>query len=205
MLGFWHVFLPGRAGARRTLLLLHGTGGDERDLVPLGRALDPEANLLGVRGKVLEGTARRWFRRLAEGVFDDADLIRRTQELAAFIPEAAARHGFEPQGLVAVGYSNGANIAASLLLLEPGTLPSAVLFRAMVPLEPPRPPALHGVRVLILAGRRDAVVPAGHPERLAGRLKAAGADVTLRWTDAGHEIRPQDIELARAWLAGGEG
>ncbi|MBX5477254.1 MAG: alpha/beta hydrolase [Clostridia bacterium] len=205
LLGFHHVFVPGRGESPRTLLLLHGTGGDERDLLPLGRTLDGGAALLGVRGKVLEGSAPRWFRRLAEGVFDEADLVRRTRELAEFVPRAAARHGFAADSVIAVGYSNGANIAASLLLLEPGTLAAAVLFRPMVPLVPPQPPSLQGTRVLVLSGRHDPLITGDHPKRLTDLLRDAGADVTLQWANAGHEIHADEVEVARAWLQDGRG
>ena len=128
---FIHKFIPGTSG--RTLLLLHGTGGNESDLLPLGRALDPAAALLSPRGKILEHGMPRFFRRLAEGVFDEKDLILRTHELADFIAAAAVKYGFDPKQLIAVGYSNGANIAASTLLLRPGTLAGAALLRGMVP------------------------------------------------------------------------
>src|SRR5881398_8668 len=150
---FIHEFISG--GSSRTLLLLHGTGGNERDLIPLGRALDPNASLLGPRGKVLENGMPRFFRRLAEGVFDLQDLKYRTNELADFVTAAAQHYGFATDQLVAVGYSNGANIAASMVLLRPEALPSAILFRAMVPLYPQTQPNLSSVRVWIGAGTND--------------------------------------------------
>src|SRR4051794_37055161 len=155
-----HQFIPAqekRSG--HVLLLLHGTGGNEDDMVPLGRDLDPAAALLSLRGNVLENGIPRFFRRLAEGVFDEADVIRRANELADFIASAAARYQFDPKRLTAVGYSNGANIAAAVLLLRPGTLRTAVLFRAMVPLTPDHEPDLAGTRALICSGERDPIIP----------------------------------------------
>ncbi|MGE5927015.1 MAG: alpha/beta hydrolase [Gemmatimonadota bacterium] len=198
--GHHHVWIPPTAEAP-TLLLLHGTGGDENDLLPLGRMLLPGAGLLSPRGNVLENGMPRFFRRLAEGVFDEADLRVRTAELAAFVGSAASAYGFDASTVVAVGFSNGANIAASLLLLSPGTLEGAVLFRAMIPLRPPQPPPLAGVRVLLSEGARDPIVPRAEGEGLAAMLRAGGADVTLEWQDAGHGLVDADISAARAWLA----
>jgi phospholipase/carboxylesterase/glyoxalase family protein len=199
---FVHRFEPAAdpAGAR-TLLLLHGTGGDENDLVPLGRLLDPRAALLAPRGQVLENGMPRFFRRIAEGVFDLDDLRARTAGLGAFVRAAAERHRFDPARLVAVGFSNGANIAASLLLLEPGALAAAVLFRAMVPLEPGTRPGLAGTPVFLAAGRADPLVPAEETGRLADLLAAAGAEVTVNWAPGGHALAPSEVEAARAWLA----
>lgn len=195
---FQHRYFPGRNG--RTLLLLHGTGGDEDSLVPLGRALDPEAGLLAPRGRVLEGRMPRFFRRLAEGVFDLEDLHRRTAELAGFIRAAAREYRFAPEGLVAVGFSNGANIAASLLLSDPAVLPGAVLLRAMVPFEPAVVPSLAGHRVWIGAGRADPIVPPDHAERLAAMLRDGGAAVQLDWREAGHNLVPAEVAAAAQWL-----
>lgn len=200
--GFVHRFLPGRSDGGPTLLLLHGTGGNENDLVPLGRALAPDAALLSPRGKVLENGMPRFFRRLAEGVFDQEDLVRRTHELAGFVRWASGEYGFDPGGVLAAGYSNGANIAASLLLLHPGLLRGAILFRPMAPFEPESPPDLSGTGVFIAAGRRDPLIPPGHPERLAGILREAGAEVELRWYEAGHALGPGEVEDARSWLSG---
>ncbi|MCL6442202.1 MAG: alpha/beta hydrolase [Alicyclobacillus sp.] len=183
-----------------TLLLLHGTGGNEEDLLPLGRFLAPDAAMLGVRGKVLEGNMPRFFRRLAEGVFDEEDLIFRTHELARFVEQAAKTYALNPQHIVAVGYSNGANIAASMLLLEPNVLSAAVLFRAMVPLEPQQLPDLTGKRVLMQSGRHDPIVPASNSERLADLLKQAGAEVTLNWQNAGHGLTNVELATAQTWI-----
>jgi predicted esterase len=195
---FIHEFIPG--DSPRTLLLLHGTGGNERDLIPLGRELDPNAALLSPRGKVLENGMSRFFRRLAEGVFDLEDLEYRTNELADFVTAAAQHYGFATDQLVAVGYSNGANIAASMLLLRPQLLPAAVLFRAMVPLHPEKEPNLCYVRVWIGAGDQDPIVPPSETKRLAEVLRRAGADVTIHFANAGHGLINNDLEAARHWL-----
>ena len=195
---FIHDFVPGSSS--RTLLLLHGTGGNERDLIPLGRELDPNAALLSPRGKVLENGMPRFFRRLAEGVFDLEDLKYRTNELADFIAAAGEHYGFATDQLVAVGYSNGANIAASMLLLRPEILGAAILFRAMVPLVPDRLPELSSVRVWIGAGDQDPIIPASEAQRLVELLRRAGADVTIRFAKAGHGLTNDDVEAARHWL-----
>jgi phospholipase/carboxylesterase len=195
---FIHEFVPGGSG--RTLLLLHGTGGNEHDLIPLGRELDPNAALLSPRGKVLENGMPRFFRRLAEGVFDVEDLKQRTNELADFITVAAAQYNLATNEIIAVGYSNGANIAASMLLLRPEILHAAVLFRAMVPLEPADPPDLSPVRVWIGAGNQDPIIPTSETQRLVDLLRGAGADVTIRFFNAGHGLTNGDVEAAGQWL-----
>jgi len=197
-LDFVHEFVAG--SSKRTLLLLHGTGGNERDLIPLGRELDPRAALLSPRGKVLENGMPRFFRRLAEGVFDLEDLKKRTNELANFVAAAAQHYGFAGDRAVAVGYSNGANIAASMLLLRPEVLSAAILFRAMVPLVPETQPNLSSLRVWIGGGKFDPIVPASETKQLVELLRDAGADVTLRYFPAGHELTPVDVEGAREWL-----
>jgi len=197
---FIHEFVPG--SSNRTLLLLHGTGGNERDLIPVGRELDPNAALLSPRGKVLENGMPRFFRRLAEGVFDLEDLQKRTHELADFVAAAADRYDIDVKNLIAIGYSNGANIAASTLLLRPETFAGAILFRAMLPLEPQKPPELANVRVWIGAGNYDPIIPTSETKRLVQLLRHAGADVTVRFLNAGHALTPEDISLARDWLRG---
>src|SRR6266566_2164835 len=174
---FIHEFIPG--SSNRTLLLLHGTGGNERDLIPLGRELDSNASLLSPRGKVLENGMPRFFRRLAEGVFDLEDLRNRTNELADFVAAAAQHYGFPRDNVVSVGYSNGANIAAGVLLLRLGILRGALLFRAMVPLVPENLPDLSSVDVWIGAGDQDPIIPASEAQRLAKLFRDAGADVTI--------------------------
>jgi predicted esterase len=200
-LDFVHVFEPPADAAAPVLLLLHGTGGNERDLVPLAAALRPGAGILSPRGKVLERGMPRFFRRIAEGVFDVEDLDRRTRELAAFLSRAADHYRFARDRLVAVGFSNGANIAASLLLVEPAALAGAVLFRAMVPFLPSPLPALPGTPVLLSNGRMDPLVTSAETERLAALLRQAGAEVTLAWQPAGHALTPADVVQAREWLA----
>jgi predicted esterase len=197
-LDFVHEFVAG--SSKRTLLLLHGTGGNERDLIPLGRELDPRAALLSPRGKVLENGMPRFFRRLAEGVFDLEDLKKRTNELANFVAAAAQHYGFAGDRVVAVGYSNGANIAASMLLLRPEVLSAAILFRAMVPLVPETQPNLSSLRVWIGGGKFDPIVPASETRQLVELMRDAGADVTLRHFRAGHELTSADVECAREWL-----
>ena len=204
-LGFVHRYIPPEAGAElaggTTLLLLHGTGGDEDDLLPLGRSLLPGASMLSPRGKVLERGAPRFFRRLAEGVFDQEDLAHRTEELAQFIEAAATTYALERDGIVAVGFSNGANIAGSLLLRRPGVLRGAVLLSPMVPYEPETLPDLGGTSVFIGAGRNDPIAPAVQAERLAKLLRQAGADVTLHWQHAGHTVTKDELDAAQRWIA----
>lgn len=197
--GFVHRFIPATDPARPPLLLLHGTGGDENDLLPLGARLAPGAALLSPRGKVLENGMPRFFRRLAEGIFDIDDLKARTLELADFI--AKARTGYGLAKPIAVGFSNGANIAASLLLMRPETLAGAVLMRAMTPFEPQMLPNLSGIPVLLLSGAADPIVPAENAEGLAKLLQAAGADVTYETVPAGHGLSAQDLLAAERWLA----
>ncbi len=196
---FIHLYEPGGDPARAPLLLLHGTGGDERDLIGLGRAVAPGAALLSPRGKVLEGPMPRFFRRLAEGVFDEDDLRRRTHELADFIEASRARYGLQQP--VAVGFSNGANIAASLLLLRPEVLAGAALLRAMSPFAQPPQADLSGKRVLILSGAMDPIVPADDVGRLAKTLSGNGASVDHRTLPAGHGLSQPDIGLLQSWLA----
>ena len=200
-LGFAHRFVPGADPSAPILLLLHGTGGDEDDLIGLGRILLPDGALLSPRGKVLENGAPRFFRRLAMGVFDEADLIARTAELAAFVRAAAAAYELDPSRVIAVGFSNGANIAAAMLLLHPTVLRGAILFRAMVPLTPPTAPDLGGVPVYLSAGRFDAMIPPENTEALAAMLREAGAAVTLAWTPQGHNLVPDEVDAARRWLS----
>jgi phospholipase/carboxylesterase len=199
-LGFEHRFQPGTRLDATPLLLLHGTGGNEDDLLPLGQSLAPGAPLLSPRGKVLENGMPRFFRRLAEGVFDLDDLRFRAAELGKFV--AAARETYElgETPPLAVGFSNGANIAAALLLLSPGTLSGALLLRPMVPLIPDPLPRLDGVPVLIAAGRQDPIVSPDQPRALADLLGSAGAEVTLHGSAAGHALTREDLEVAGRWM-----
>jgi phospholipase/carboxylesterase len=198
ILDFQHTFVPGRSA--RTLLLLHGTGGDETDLIPLGQALDSKAALLSPRGKVLENGMPRFFRRLAAGIFDQEDLIRRTHELADFIELSSENYRFDRRNLLAVGYSNGANIASSLLLLRPGTLGAAALLRPMVPLVPEKLPDLKGTPVLIAAANHDTMAPPEEALQLAALLRNAGTDLTVSFENAGHGLTEETIETVKRWL-----
>jgi predicted esterase len=200
-LGFVHRYLPGEEESSPTLLLLHGTGGNEEDLIPLGQELAPGAAFLSPRGRVSEYGAPRFFRRLAEGVFDQEDLLLRTHELAEFVEVASAEYGIDRSKLVAVGYSNGANVAASTILLHPGLLKAAVLFRAMVPFEPDLTPDLSGMPVFLAAGRMDRMIPPDNTQRLADILEEAGADVDLRWRDTGHPLTYEEVGEAKEWLS----
>jgi phospholipase/carboxylesterase len=196
---FIHLYEPGSDTSRAPLLLLHGTGGDERDLLGLGQAVAPGASLLSPRGKVLEGAMPRFFRRLSEGVFDEDDLRGRTHELADFVEQARVRYGLAAP--VAVGFSNGANIAASLLLLRPQVLAGAALLRAMSPFANPPQANLAGKRVLILSGAMDPIIPADDAQRLARTLSGNGATVDHRVLPAGHGLSQPDIGLLKGWLA----
>ena len=195
---FIHKFVPGASD--RTLLLLHGTGGNEHDLIPLGRELDPNAALLSPRGKILENGMPRFFRRLAEGVFDVEDLKQRTNELADFVAAAVWQYRLAADRVVAVGYSNGANIVTSMLLLRPEILRTAILFRTMVPLVPDNLPDLSSVRVWIGAGDQDPIIPASETQRLATLFRRGGADVTIRFAHATHGLTNDEVKMARLWL-----
>lgn len=199
--GFVHLFVAAEKPNSPTLLLLHGTGGDERDLLQVGGELWPGAALLGVRGKVLENGMARFFRRFAEGVFDVEDLKFRTEELAQFIDAAGERYGFSRKKLIVVGYSNGANIASSLILLHPHYLAAAVLFRAMMPFVPDLIRNLSHLSVFIGAGRLDPIVPSGQVEELGALLVSGGADVTISWRQGGHELGEDDVRAAKMWLS----
>ena len=203
-LGFVHRYIP-RAVASGpasgvTLLLLHGTGGDEADLIPLGQALLPGAAILSPRGKVLERGMPRFFRRLAEGVFDQEDLARRTEELAQFVEAAIEAYQIDGHNIFAVGLSNGANIASSLLLRRPGLLRGAILLSPMVPFQPDSLPDLSRTLVFIGAGRSDRMVAPEEVERLADLLRRSGADVTVHWEPRGHGVTQAEVEAAGRWI-----
>lgn len=198
-LGFIHRFVPGSRPDLPPLLLLHGTGGNEDDLISLGRALAPGSPLLSPRGQVLENGMPRFFRRLAEGVFDLEDLKARARQLADFVAHARERYELA-DAPVAVGFSNGANIAAAMLLLHPGSLSAALLFRPMVPLVPDPPPSLRNVRVLIAAGRNDPIATPSQGQALADLLARAGADVTIHWSNGGHGLTRDDLEAGEKWM-----
>jgi phospholipase/carboxylesterase len=198
-LSFQHAYQPG-AGPW-TLLLLHGTGGDEHDLVPLGRQLAPHAALLSPRGKVLEGRMPRFFRRRASGQLDIPDLIERTDELGEFVGAAAREYGRDPRRIVALGFSNGANIAVSLLLRHPSLLRGAALLRPMLPYEPTATPELTGTSVLIAAGDGDPYSSPEQTRRLAEILAEGGAEVTVHTAPhAGHNLTQSDLIATARWM-----
>ncbi len=201
---FQHIWSPGEGqpGGGPILLLLHGTGTDERDLLPLGALLAPGAARLSPRGRVLEnGYAPRFFRRLAEGVFDEDDIRFRARELSRFLDHAAAEYHFDRSRVIAVGFSNGANIAAAMLLLHgANALAGAILLAPMLPLTPPQLPDLSAVPIFIGAGRQDPLVSPQETERLAALLKMAKAPVTLHWHPGGHTITQDELVAARQWL-----
>lgn len=198
-LSFVHRFEPATAPGRRPLLLLHGTGGDETNLLPLGRAVAPGTALLSPRGQVVENGMPRFFRRLREGVFDEADVVRRANDLADFVEEARETCGIERP--IALGFSNGANIAAAMMMLRPEVLAGAALVRAMVPLKEPPRSALDGKPVLILSGAMDPIVPTANSAELAAQLGAAGANVQHVTVPAGHNLTAADLRTLTAWFA----
>ena len=200
-LSYEHVWRPGSEGASRTLLLLHGTGGDEHDLVPLADALDPDANVLSPRGNVPENGMPRFFRRHGAGKLDLDDLRHRTQELAAFVRDAGSAYGFALDRVTAIGFSNGANIATSMLFETPNVLQEAILIRGMLPYRPDAPPQLRGKRVLLLAGENDPYSQRETTDALAHILDQGGARVTTHYAPAGHELTPLDVDVARGWLS----
>jgi predicted esterase len=181
--------------------LLHGTGGNENDLLPLGRAIDPDASLLSPRGKVLENGAPRFFRRLAKGVFDEKDVITRAHELANFVSVAAKKYGFDQNTLVAIGYSNGANIASAMILLGLVKFRGAILFRPMVPLSHPPETTLENCAVLICGGRFDPIATPPQVNALVELLRGRNVEVEVRMQESGHELTNADVEAARDWLA----
>jgi phospholipase/carboxylesterase len=197
-LSFMHRYIPATVAGRPPLLLLHGTGGDENDLLPLGQAIAPGSALLSPRGKVLENGMPRFFRRLAEGVFDEEDVRARANELAAFVAEA--RQAYSLAEPVAVGFSNGANIAAAMLMLRPEALSGAALLRAMVPLRDAPAADLAGRRILVVSGSADPIVPLENAARLVAMLRTAGASVQHETLPVGHGLSQADVRLTAAWL-----
>lgn len=194
-----HIFQQGSSPTGNTLLLLHGTGGNERDLLPIAKMIDAEANILSVKGNVLENGMPRFFRRLAEGVFDEADLIFRTEELNSFIDEAAQEHQFDRNKVIAIGYSNGANIAASLLFHHQHSLAHAILLHPMVPRRGIQLPDLQGTSVFIGAGTNDPICAQAETTELAQLLQGAGASVELHWDHQGHGLSSRELEAAGNW------
>jgi len=200
-LGFIHRFRPATSGSRDTLLLLHGTGGNEDDLIGIAGTVAPGAAVISPRGNVLESGAPRFFRRLAEGVFDPAEVRSRGEELAKFVRAAVASYDLDPAHVFALGYSNGANIASTVMMIDPELILAAVLLRPMLVFEPADKVDLAGKAVLISAGRVDPIVPAQSVEKLAGLLEERGAEVTLKWQLGGHSLVPSEIKEASDWLA----
>jgi len=202
-LDFIHRFVSPNSNAEEselTILLLHGTGGNEDDLIPLGKELAPNASILSVRGKVLENGMPRFFRRLEEGVFDMEDLKIRTDELAEFIVKSSSAYMFDAESVIAVGYSNGANIAASLLLRRPEVLAGAILFRAMVPFIPTVMPDLSKKSIILLEGLYDPIVSKAEAESLLEIFSKTQSSVTLKWQNSGHNLTQEDIVAAKKWL-----
>ncbi|RUW26692.1 alpha/beta hydrolase [Mesorhizobium sp. M4B.F.Ca.ET.215.01.1.1] len=196
---YTHKLLPGSPGSP-LLFVFHGTGGDENQLVSLGRELVPSASIVSPRGDVSEQGAARFFRRTGEGVYDMEDLARATGKMAAFIK--AHVEAAKPSTVLGLGYSNGANILASVAFAEPGLFDAAVLMHPLIPFEPQVKGSLAGRHVLITAGRRDPICPPNLTSRLEAYLRADGAAVTVEWHDGGHEVRPNEIEAARQLFAG---
>jgi predicted esterase len=201
-LGFIHRFLPAEDSANgETLVVLHGTGGDENDLIGIGQAIAPGAAILSPRGNVLENGAPRFFRRLAEGVFDPKEVRSRAEELARFIRAAVVTYRLDPTRVFALGYSNGANVASTVMFVEPGILQGAILFRPMLVYEPNERKDLSGSAVFVSAGRMDPIVPTASVERLVELFELAHAEVTLKWQLVGHNLVPSEVSEAANWLA----
>lgn len=199
-LGFVHRFRPGAPGSSDTLVVLHGTGGNEDDLLGLAQTVAPGAAVISPRGKVLEAGAPRFFRRLAEGVFDPAEVRARGEALAEFIRLAVTRYELDAKRVFALGYSNGANIASTVMLIEPDLIQAAVLIRPMLVFEPEETADLTGKAALISAGRVDPIVPTASVEKLVRLLEERGAEVTLKWQLGGHNLVPSEIKEAADWL-----
>jgi predicted esterase len=196
-MNYIHRFI---SGTDPILLLLHGTGGNENDLIPFAQKILPGATILSPRGKILENGHLRFFRRLAVGVFDEADLITRTHELADFVISSAKTYKFNKNNVIAVGFSNGANIAVSMLLLRPNILAGAILLRPMLPLVPSSLPNLSGKRVLMICGQNDPLIPPESAERLSELLHKAGAETNYQVIPADHGLSQIDIEIMKDWL-----
>jgi phospholipase/carboxylesterase len=200
-LGFIHRFVPGKDSASgETLLVLHGTGGDENDLIGIGQAVAPGAAILSPRGNVLENGAPRFFRRISEGVFDPKEVRSRAEELARFIRAAAVTYTLDLERIFALGYSNGANIASTVMLIEPGILHGSILLRPMLVYEPKEQKDLSGSAVFISAGRMDPIVPTTSVEQLVTLFESSHADVTLKWQLAGHSLVSSEVRDAADWL-----
>ena len=205
--GFAHIFINNKSSDNNdlakkfTFVLLHGTGGNEEDLIPLGKEIEPTASILSPRGKVLENGMPRFFRRLAEGVFDKEDLKFRTRELADFIQKCSLHYKFDLRKTIAIGFSNGANIAASILLLRPDVFQGAILFRAMVPLVPNPLPDLSNKKILLSAGVNDPIVSRMETESLYRLFQNANTNIVLKWQNSSHNLIQEDIVAARKWIS----
>ncbi|MDU0204404.1 MULTISPECIES: alpha/beta hydrolase [Paenibacillus] len=195
-----HIFQQGTDVTAPVLVLLHGTGGTERDLLPLAQAISPASSVLSIRGNVLENGMPRFFRRLAEGIFDEEDLIFRTKELNDFLDEAAVEHGFDRRNMVAIGYSNGANIAGSLLFHYPDALRGAILHHPMVPRRGIQLPDLTDTPVFIGAGRNDPICSPEETEELQKLLGEVGAEIEVHWENAGHQLTRSEVDAAGTWF-----
>jgi len=200
-LTYLHRFIRGKENT--TLLLLHGTGGDEDDMIAVGHAISAESSMLSPRGKVNENGMPRFFRRISEGVFDLEDLKFRSKELAEFVRNASGVYNFDSNAVIAVGYSNGANIAASILLLGLFRFAGSILFRPMVPLIPPNLPNLQNSPILVASGTMDQLVPRSETERLVALFRKAGAKVTLTWQEGGHALGSEEVKKANEWFQKG--
>lgn len=198
-LGFIHRYVAAPDKGAPTILVLHGTGGNEDDLLGIARAIGPDANVLSPRGKSLDEGMPRFFRRFGEGQFDEADIIFRAGELADFVGAASKQYGFDAARVTALGYSNGANIAAAMMLLKPESLAGGMFLRSMVPLIPKQPPDLAGKSVLMCSAKNDPIVPAENTQRLAQLLTQAGAAVELKWFNTGHGLSQDDLSACATW------
>jgi len=212
--GFHHIFINSTSSysssnsssnkytnKKLTLVLLHGTGGNEEDLIFLGKEIEPNASILSPRGKVLENGMPRFFKRLAEGVFDIEDLKFRTNELADFIQKCSSHYKFDLEKTIAVGFSNGSNIATSILLLRPYVLQGAILFRAMVPLIPDPLPNLSNKKIMLSAGVNDPIVSRTETESLFRLFQKTNANIVLKWQNSSHNLIQEDIDIARKWIS----
>ncbi|MFC4779144.1 alpha/beta hydrolase [Paenibacillus sp. GCM10023252] len=196
-----HIWKQGTDTTAPVIALFHGTGGTEHDLLPLAERFSPASSVLSVRGNVLENGMPRFFRRLAEGIFDEEDLIARTKELHEFLAAAAAEYGFDRSNIVAAGYSNGANIVGSLLFHYEGALKGAILHHPMVPRRGLTLPNLASLPVFIGAGKNDPICTPAETEELAALLKGAGAEVAVHWESMGHRLTGTEVEAAASWYA----
>ncbi len=194
------TYVTRETGSPEGLMLLHGTGGDEYDLVDLGRYIAPDLTLISPRGRAPENGMNRWFARHAEGILDEQDIKKRTAELHRFLPKATQAHGVSAKKLWALGFSNGANMAAAMLLLYPESFAGAVLFRPMLPLKPENLPDLKGKHLFIAAGTHDTMIPRESTEMLIGILQDQGAVLQVNWATAGHGFGQDEVVLAKQWF-----